>query len=145
MKKLVLALPALFLLSTAIISQPSFAEPVRETSEKTFVKDVVQADKPVVVDFFATWCGPCRAMEPVLENLSHTYAGKATFLRVDVDKNPELSNQFDISGIPAIMIFQKGKVVDNSVGAVPQKELDKMVAAVVTGGAKSIAKTGGTH
>ena len=144
MKKLVLGIPALFLLSTICLSQPTLAGPVPETSQTTFAKDVIEANRPVVVDFFATWCGPCRSMEPVLNSLSQSYAGKANFVRVDVDKNPDLAEKFNINGIPAIMIFEKGKVVDSSVGAVPEKQLSKRIAAAVSQSKsdKSLAKSG---
>jgi thioredoxin 1 len=130
MKNLVFGLP-LLVLGMVSVSQPSFADSVPETSQSAFNKDVLTASKPVVVDFYATWCGPCKKMEPVMESLKKNYSGKATFVRVDVDKNPDLSAKYKITGIPAIFIFKKGEMVDTSVGLVPQEELAKKIDAVV--------------
>ncbi len=130
MKNLALGL-SLLVLGMVSVSQPSFADSVPETSQSAFNKDVLTASKPVVVDFYATWCGPCKKMEPVMESLKKNYSGKANFVRVDVDKNPDLSAKYKITGIPAIFIFKKGEMVDTSVGLVPQEELAKKIDAVV--------------
>jgi thioredoxin 1 len=129
MKKIALAVPALLSLVMAGFSSNAMAEEVPETSQATFEKQVLASNKPVVVDFFATWCGPCQRMAPVLESLSKEYGGKVSFLRVDVDKNPALANKYEIQGIPAIKIFKNGKVVDSSVGLAPKEDLNNRIAA----------------
>lgn len=70
----------------------------------------IQNEKPVLVDFFATWCGPCQAMSPILKDVKSHFGNAITILKVDVDKNPELAQQYQIRGVPALMIFKKGQV-----------------------------------
>ena len=82
-----------------------------------FENDVIKSDKPFLVDFTATWCGPCRMMAPIIEDLSNEYQGKATFGKMDVDENPETSMNFGIRSIPTILIFKGGQVVEQIVGA----------------------------
>ena len=132
MKNLAFGLPVLIVLGM-LTFQPVGAKPIKETSQAAFSKDVLTSEKPVVVDFFATWCGPCKRMEPVLDDLAKLYGGKASFLRVDIDKNHQLAEQFNISAIPAILIFKNGKAVDNSIGLVPKDQLWKKIEAVVAG------------
>jgi thioredoxin 1 len=131
-------MPALFAFGLISLGQPMLAKEVPESSDATFSKDVLEAQKPVVVDFFATWCGPCKEMAPVVDDLSKTYDGKASFLKVDVDKNPQLAEKYKISGIPSIMIFKNGQVVDSSIGLVPSQVLSGKIDAVVSG--KAVAK-----
>ena len=137
MKKIALAVPALLSLMMAGFGSIALAEEVPEVSQATFNKEVLASNKPVVVDFFATWCGPCRRMAPVMESLSKEYGNKVSFLRVDVDKNPELASKYEINGIPAIKIFKGGKLVDSSVGLAPKEELNDRIAAV--SGTKAIS------
>ena len=84
-----------------------------------FDEEVVRSEAPVVVDFFADWCGPCRIIEPVIEQLSKDYAGRVKFVKVNTDENQELTAQFGIMSIPTVMFFAKGKVKDTVVGAAP--------------------------
>jgi thioredoxin 1 len=137
MKKIALAVPALLSVMMAGFGSIAFAGEVPEVSQATFNKEVLASNKPVVVDFFATWCGPCQRMAPVMESLSKEYGNKVSFLRVDVDKNPELASKYDINGIPAIKIFKSGKVVDSSVGLAPKEDLNDRIAAV--SGTKAIS------
>jgi thioredoxin 1 len=137
MKKIVLAVPALLSLLIAGIGSNAMAAEVPETSQATFEKQVLASKKPVVVDFFATWCGPCQKMAPVMESLSKEYGGKVSFVRVDVDKNPALASKYEIQGIPAIKIFKDGKVVDSSVGLAPKEDLSDRIAAA--SGTKAIS------
>src|SRR5579872_2955801 len=81
----------------------------------------------MVTDFWATWCPPCRMMEPVVEELSEKYAGKVTFAKVDVDKNPVTSQQFGIMSIPTFLITDRGSVLDVLVGAMPKEEFEKEI------------------
>jgi thioredoxin 1 len=96
---------------------------VPETTDATFQKDVLKAKGIVFVDFYATWCGPCQQLAPIVDGLSEKYAGKVTFYRVDVDKNRDLAGKYHISSIPACKIFKHGKLVGNTIGLVTADEL----------------------
>ncbi|MEM2722585.1 MAG: thioredoxin, partial [Thermoplasmata archaeon] len=82
---------------------------VRSINESAFQKEVIESNIPVVVDFSATWCGPCRALEPNLEALSKEYEGKVKFVRVDVDENQELAVQYGIRSVPTLLLFKNGE------------------------------------
>ena len=84
-----------------------------------FQAEVVRSDLPVVVDFYADWCGPCKMIAPVLEQLSKEYKGRAKFVKINTDDNQELAGQFGIMSIPTVMFFSRGKVEDIVIGAVP--------------------------
>jgi len=91
----------------------------------SFDKAIESANVPVLVDFWAAWCMPCRVMAPVMEELAHDYAGKATFAKVNVDENPEISQRYSIMSIPHFIIFKDGKPVERIVGAVGRGSLEK--------------------
>ncbi len=93
-------------------------------SDATFESEVLKSDKPVLVDFWAPWCGPCRMIAPIVEELANDYEGKAKIAKVNVDENPQVSMQFGIRSIPTLLIFKNGKVVDQIVGAVPKGVLE---------------------
>jgi thioredoxin 1 len=97
-------------------------EPVVLT-DSTFDAEV-KKDHILVVDFWATWCAPCRFLTPVIEELAKEYAGRISFGKVDVDENPNVSAKFDIRSIPTVMMFKDGKVADISIGAVPKQMLE---------------------
>lgn len=84
--------------------------------------ELLKGDKPVVCDFFATWCGPCKMLAPVLEKLSAEYEGRAEFVKVDIDKNPELSIRYGIMSIPYVAVFRGGEMADNFVGFMSASE-----------------------
>ncbi|HLR77289.1 MAG TPA: thioredoxin [Balneolaceae bacterium] len=98
-------------------------------SDDSFKNDVLNSDKPVLVDFWAEWCGPCRMVGPIVEELAGEYEGKAKIGKVDVDSNPETSTEYGIRSIPAMLIFKDGEVVDQIVGAVPKAQLKKQLEA----------------
>lgn len=98
-----------------------------EFTDANFETEVLKSDKLSVVDFWAEWCGPCRAIGPVIEELSKDYAGKVNIGKVNVDQNPELSINYGITSIPAIIFVKGDKVVDKIVGAVPKAVLDKKI------------------
>lgn len=101
-----------------------------EVTERNFEPVVLRADQPVLVDFYATWCGPCRMLAPVLEQLAAEFAGRITFAKVDVDAAPELAARYQITGVPTLLLFQNGRVVDEVVGLVPLGALRARLRAV---------------
>jgi thioredoxin 1 len=100
-----------------------------EFTDANFQKDVVESDQLTVVDFWAEWCGPCRAIGPVIEELSKQYEGKIKVGKVNVDHNPQVSMNYGITSIPAILFIKGGKIVDKQIGAVPKTVLDKKIQA----------------
>ncbi|MEX0719674.1 MAG: thioredoxin [Balneolaceae bacterium] len=102
-----------------------------EFNDSNFEDEVLKSDTPVLVDFWAEWCGPCRMVGPVVEELAGDYEGKVKVGKVDVDSNPEISVKYGIRSIPALLIFKDGEVVDQIVGAVPKSHLSKQLDAQV--------------
>lgn len=100
-----------------------------ELTDSNFQTEVLNSDKLTVVDFWAEWCGPCRAIGPVIEELSKQYTGKVNVGKVNVDLNPNLSINYGITSIPAILFIKGGKVVDKQIGAVPKSMLEKKIQA----------------
>jgi len=106
------------------------AEAIHLTDDK-FDQEVIKSDKPVLIDFWAAWCGPCRMIAPIVEELSSEYEGKAKICKLDVDNNQQTALNFGIRSIPTILIFKGGEVVDTIVGAVPKQQIkDKLDAHV---------------
>ena len=98
-----------------------------EFTDANFQTTIMESDKLSVIDFWAEWCGPCRAIGPVIEELATEYAGKVNIGKVNVDVNPNLSMNFGITSIPAILFVKGGQVVDKQIGAVPKSVLDKKI------------------
>ncbi len=103
-----------------------------EITDATFADEVINSDVPVVVDFWAEWCGPCKMIAPIVEELAGEYDGKVKFTKLDVDTNPKTAMKFGIRGIPTLLIFNGGETpVDQVVGAVPKSMLQKRVDEVL--------------
>lgn len=103
------------------------AKPI-EFTDSNF-DESINTDKPVLVDFWAEWCGPCKMIGPVVEELAGEYDGKAVIGKVDVDANPEISARFGIRSIPTLLVFKNGEVVDKQIGAVPKTVLSEKLEA----------------
>lgn len=91
-----------------------------EITDATFEEVVLKSDKPVMVDFWAAWCGPCRMVGPIMEELSKEYEGKAVVVKVDVDDNPDFAGKYGVRNIPTVLVFKNGEVVEKQVGAAPK-------------------------
>ncbi|GHG83086.1 thioredoxin [Pseudodonghicola xiamenensis] len=96
-------------------------------TDATFEQEVKQSDVPVVVDFWAAWCGPCRQIAPALEELAKEYDGKIKVAKIDVDENPNLAASLGVRGIPALFIFKDGQVISNRAGAAPKASLQSWI------------------
>lgn len=105
----------------------SSAQRVKHTGAANFKKDVLESKQPVVVDFYATWCGPCSQLSPVIENISKSYSGKVSVFKVDVDKNPKLAEEYGITSIPSVKMFKSGKLVDSALGLLSESQLKEKI------------------
>ena len=94
-----------------------------EITDATFQQEVMESEKPVLVDFWAIWCGPCKMIAPVVEEIARDYEGKLKVGKIDVDNNPEIAMRFGIRSIPTLMVFKGGKVVEQIIGALPKRNL----------------------
>jgi thioredoxin 1 len=117
---------------------------VLEVNDATFEQEVLQSDKPVLVDFWAAWCGPCRALAPVVDEVAAQYSGQLKVMKMDVDRNSATPMRYGIRGIPALLIFKAGKVADQIVGYVPKDQIDKSISKLVTASAPSVTVAAST-
>jgi thioredoxin 1 len=103
------------------------SDKVVQFSDDNFEKDVLKASTPVLVDFWASWCAPCKAISPVVDGLADEYDGKVKVGKLNVDENPATPGKYGVRGIPTLMLFKDGKVVDQVVGAVPKNQLEGLI------------------
>ena len=103
------------------------SELIKHVSDASFDADVIQSGKPVLVDYWAEWCGPCKQIGPALEELSDEYAGRVKIVKVNVDENPEQAAALGVRGIPALFMFKGGEVVSNRMGAAPKAALKSWI------------------
>lgn len=99
------------------------SDAVASISKESWDKDVLQSQDVVMVDFWAVWCSPCKMISPIVEELAKDYKGKVKFFKINTDENPDLASQYKIRGIPTLMFFKKGQMVDQVVGVVPKTQL----------------------
>jgi thioredoxin 1 len=104
---------------------------VTAVADDTFEHEVLKSSTPVLIDFWAPWCAPCRAIAPIVEELSATYAGKLKVVKMNVDDNPKTPSRYGVRGIPNLILFQNGEVKEQIVGAVPKAQLVKVIDRVV--------------
>jgi thioredoxin 1 len=104
---------------------------VREVTDKTFAQEVLQATSPVLVDFWADWCGPCKAIAPIVEALASEYEGRLTVMKLDVDANPRTAAAYRVQSIPTLLVFKDGKPAERIVGAVPKPVIIDRLQRVV--------------
>ncbi|MSQ36374.1 MAG: thioredoxin [Dehalococcoidia bacterium] len=102
-----------------------------DTSDATFDADVLMSDVPVLVDFWAPWCGPCRMVAPIVEELAGEYEGRVKFVKLNTDENPKIASQFGIRSIPTLLVFKQGAVAGQIVGFRPKSDLQKRLDAVL--------------
>ena len=104
---------------------------VVEVSDATFEQEVLQSEHPVLVDFWAVWCGPCRAIAPIVDTVAQTYAGKLKVTKMNVDENGATPSRFGIRGIPTLLFFKGGKVADQVVGYVSQEVIEEKIQKLI--------------
>jgi thioredoxin 1 len=102
---------------------------VEKTTDATFEQDVLKATEPVVVDFWAEWCGPCKMIAPALEEISKSLSGKVKIVKLNVDENPGIAAKYGIMSIPTLMMFKNGELASRQVGAAPKQKLEQWITA----------------
>ena len=103
------------------------SENVQEISDSSFENDVVKSETPVFVDFWAPWCGPCRAVAPIIEELASQYRGKLKVAKMNVDDSPEVAQKFMVTSIPTFIVFKNGQAADRTMGAMPKGQFQRFI------------------
>jgi thioredoxin 1 len=111
----------------------SDSQHVTEVSDNSFESDVLQSDRPVLVDFWAAWCAPCRMLSPTVDAVAEKYAGSARVVKLNVDDNPTISQRYGIKGIPTLILFKNGKEEERVVGATSKEAISRMIDKHVGG------------
>jgi len=119
------------ILSSTSKKEKRMSDKIVHISDNSFEQDVLQAEGPVLVDFWAEWCGPCKAIAPVLEELAEDYDGKLKVCKMDVDSNTETAPKYGIRGIPTLIVFNNGDVAGTKVGAVSKSQLSAFIDSVI--------------
>jgi thioredoxin 1 len=107
------------------------ADGVTDINDDSFDSDVLKADKPVLVDFWAPWCGPCKAIGPVIEDLAGEYSDRVTFMKMNVDDNPATPGKFGIRAIPTLILFKNGEVVEQITGMIARSKLEETLTSAL--------------
>ncbi|CAN5227583.1 MAG: thioredoxin [Pyrinomonadaceae bacterium] len=113
------------------------SEYVNDVSDNSFEQDVLQSDRPVLVDFWAAWCAPCRMLAPTVEAVAEKYADNARVVKLNVDENPSVSQRYGIKGIPTLILFKNGKEEERVVGATSKEAISRMIEKHIATGANA--------
>ncbi|MBF8270661.1 MAG: trxA [Gammaproteobacteria bacterium] len=108
------------------------SESIIHVTDSSFEDEVLSSDKPVIVDYWAVWCGPCKMIAPLLDELADEYKGKLTVAKINIDENQETPQKYAVRGIPTLMIFKNGEVVGTKVGAMSKSQLSAFIDSVLT-------------
>ncbi|MGV9206308.1 MAG: thioredoxin [Promethearchaeia archaeon] len=103
-----------------------------EVSDKTFNEEIIEAQKPVFIEFWASWCIPCKMMEIVLKDLQSEFDGKIKIAKLNIDRNKRIPGEYNLTGVPTFMTFKNGEIIETKIGAQPKDELVKMIENVIT-------------
>lgn len=103
------------------------AENIKDVTDDSFEAEIIKSDTPTLVDFWATWCAPCRAIAPVIEELADAHVGKIKVVKVNVDDNPATPGKYGVRGIPTLILFKDGEIVDQLVGSVPKSQIEELI------------------
>jgi thioredoxin 1 len=106
---------------------PMASDKIVTVTDSSFEGDVLKSTQPVLIDFWATWCAPCRAIAPVVDQLANEYDGKVKVAKVNIDENPQVPTKYDVRSIPTLLVFKDGKVVGQLVGAVPKPKIEELI------------------
>jgi len=109
------------------------SELIKHTSDASFDSDVLKSDKPVLVDYWAEWCGPCKMIAPILDDVATSYAGKLRVAKINIDHNQKTPRNYNVRGIPTLMIFKDGKVQATQIGAISKTQLTQLIDKTIGG------------